>query len=62
MMMSLGPKSLGEALITVTLLIVTTVLQIHAIILWLSANYKIMPFSVWVSYLFMTLLVQCRDA
>ena len=44
---------------TVNLLIVATVLRlgIHAIILWvlLSAKYKMRPFSVWGSYLFMTL-------
>ena len=61
-----NPKSLGDALMTVNLLIVATVLRpgIHAIILWvvLSAKYKMRPFSVWGSYLFMTLLAQCRDA
>jgi len=55
-----NPQSLGDALIIVNLLIVATVLrpEIHAIILWvlLSANYRMMPFSVWGSYLFMTLL------
>ena len=54
-----NPKSLADALITVNLLIVATVLWpgIHAITLWvlLSAKYKMMPFSVWGSYLFMTL-------
>ena len=55
-----NPKSLGDALMTVNLLIVATVLRpgIHAIILWvvLSAKYKMRPFSVWASYSLMTLL------
>ena len=54
-----NPKLLGDALMTANLLIVATVLRpgIRAIILWvLSANYKMKPFSVWGSYLFMTLL------
>ena len=45
-----NPKSLGDGLMTVILLIVATVLQpgIHAIILWVvfSAKYKMRLFSV----------------
>ena len=56
-----NPKLLGDALITVNVLIVAMVLRpgIHAIIrMWilLSAKYKMTMFSVWGSYLFMTLL------
>ena len=49
MMLLLGwnPKSLGDAVVTVNLLIATVLRpEIHAIILWVlpSAKYKMMPF------------------